>query len=43
PDIVGGLVMRVGGVVLDSSVRNRLAELRRQMASAPVDTAVNAA
>lgn len=42
PGIVGGLVLRVGGVVLDASVRERLAELRRTLANAPVDSAVGA-
>ncbi|MFN8110624.1 MAG: ATP synthase F1 subunit delta [Thermoleophilia bacterium] len=43
PGIVGGLVLRVGGVVLDASVRQRLAELHRQLADVPVDSAVSAA
>jgi ATP synthase F1 delta subunit len=34
PDVIGGLVIRVGNVVLDASVRNRLERLRRQVASA---------
>jgi ATP synthase F1 delta subunit len=34
PDLIGGLVIRVGNLVLDASVRNRLERLRRQVASA---------
>ena len=34
PDILGGLVVRVGNTVLDASVRNRLEQLRRQVARA---------
>jgi ATP synthase F1 delta subunit len=32
PDILGGIVVRVGNQVLDASVRNRLEQLRRQVA-----------
>ena len=32
PDLIGGLVIRVGNMVLDASVRNRLERLRRQVA-----------
>ena len=34
PDILGGLVLRVGNVVLDASIRNRLEQLRKQVARA---------
>jgi F-type H+-transporting ATPase subunit delta len=34
PDLIGGLVIRVGNLVMDASVRNRLERLRRQVASA---------
>jgi len=34
PDIIGGIVVRVGNSVLDASVRNRLDQLRRQVARA---------
>jgi ATP synthase F1 delta subunit len=34
PDIVGGIVLRVGNSVLDASIRNRLEKLRRQVAKA---------
>jgi F-type H+-transporting ATPase subunit delta len=34
PDILGGIVVRVGNSVLDASVRNRLESLRRQVARA---------
>jgi ATP synthase F1 delta subunit len=33
-DILGGLVLRVGNMVLDASLRNRLEKLRRNVASA---------
>jgi F-type H+-transporting ATPase subunit delta len=32
PDILGGIVLRVGNSVLDASVRNRLEQLRKQVA-----------
>jgi len=32
PDILGGIVVRVGNSVLDASVRNRLEKLRKQVA-----------
>jgi len=32
PDILGGLVLRVGNNVLDASIRNRLENLRKQVA-----------
>jgi ATP synthase F1 delta subunit len=34
PDILGGIVVRVGNSVLDASVRNRLQQLRKQVARA---------
>jgi ATP synthase F1 delta subunit len=34
PDILGGIVVRVGNAVLDASVRNRLEQLRKQVARA---------
>ena len=34
PDVLGGLVVRVGNMVLDASVRNRLERLRKQVARA---------
>ena len=34
PDILGGLVLRVGNFVLDASIRNRLEQLRKQVAQA---------
>jgi ATP synthase F1 delta subunit len=39
PDIVGGLVLRIGGVVVDGSLRHRLEELRQTLRAAPVDAA----
>jgi ATP synthase F1 delta subunit len=32
PDILGGIVLRVGNSVLDASIRHRLEQLRRQVA-----------
>ena len=32
PDILGGIVLRVGNQILDASIRNRLEHLRRQVA-----------
>ena len=34
PDILGGIVVQVGNSVLDASVRNRLQQLRKQVARA---------
>jgi F-type H+-transporting ATPase subunit delta len=34
PDVLGGLAMRVGNVVMDGTVRSRLDRLRRQVATA---------
>jgi ATP synthase F1 delta subunit len=34
PEIIGGLVLRVGNFVLDASIRNRLEQLRKQVAQA---------
>src|SRR3954447_5395718 len=34
PDVLGGMVVRVGNQVLDASVRNRLEQLRKQIAKA---------
>jgi ATP synthase F1 delta subunit len=33
PDIIGGLVLRVGNSILDASIRSRLEQLRKQVAS----------
>jgi F-type H+-transporting ATPase subunit delta len=32
PDIIGGIVVQVGNSILDASIRNRLEQLRRQVA-----------
>jgi F-type H+-transporting ATPase subunit delta len=32
PEIIGGVVLRVGNFVLDASIRNRLEQLRKQVA-----------
>lgn len=34
PEILGGIVMRVGNFVLDASIRNQLNQLRKQVAQA---------
>jgi ATP synthase F1 delta subunit len=34
PDVLGGLVIRVGNTIMDASVRRRLERLRRQVARA---------
>src|SRR3954447_590952 len=34
PDILGGIIVRVGNSVLDASIRNRLENLRKQVARA---------
>ena len=34
PDVLGGLIVRVGNLVLDASVRNRLERIRKQVAKA---------
>lgn len=34
PDILGGIMVRVGNTVLDGSIRNRLEQLRKQVARA---------
>jgi F-type H+-transporting ATPase subunit delta len=40
PDIVGGIMLLVGNVLVDGSVRYRLADLRRELTTAPVDAAL---
>ena len=34
PDILGGVVLRVGNSILDASIKNRLEQLRKQVAQA---------
>ena len=34
PDVLGGLVLRVGNMVLDASIRNRLEQLRKSVVKA---------
>jgi F-type H+-transporting ATPase subunit delta len=34
PDVLGGLIVRVGNMVLDASVRNRLEQIRKQVTKA---------
>ena len=38
PDILGGMVLRVGNSILDASIRNRLNQLRREVAKAAYTT-----
>jgi F-type H+-transporting ATPase subunit delta len=40
PDILGGMVLRVGNVVLDASIRNRLNQLRKEVAQARLPSSV---
>jgi len=42
PSIVGGLVLRTEGAVLDASIRERLAEMRRALTGAPVEVGADA-
>lgn len=42
PDIVGGLVLRTEGAVVDGSVRERLAGMRRSLTAAPAQSGVEA-
>lgn len=42
PEIVGGLVLRVGSSIVDGSVRHRIDELREALQKAPVDSATAA-
>jgi F-type H+-transporting ATPase subunit delta len=37
PDLVGGLVLQSGGVVVDASIRQRLDDLRRSLSAGSVD------
>jgi F-type H+-transporting ATPase subunit delta len=39
PDALGGIVLRVGNVILDASIRNRLNQLRKEVAQARVPSA----
>jgi F-type H+-transporting ATPase subunit delta len=34
PEILGGIVLRVGNMILDASIRHRLEQLRKQVAAA---------
>lgn len=43
PDVLGGIVLRVGNVVLDASVKNRLHQLRKQISKARLASPVNPA
>jgi F-type H+-transporting ATPase subunit delta len=36
PDLLGGIVLRVGNSILDASVRSRLNDLRKQVAQARI-------
>jgi ATP synthase F1 delta subunit len=37
PDIIGGLVLRVGDVIVDGSVQARIRQLRRRLATAEIE------
>jgi len=43
PDVLGGIVLRVGNVVLDASIRRRLNQLRKQISKARVAAPANPA
>jgi F-type H+-transporting ATPase subunit delta len=38
PDVLGGIVLRVGNVILDASIKNRLNKLSKQVAQARLTT-----
>ena len=40
PDILGGIVIRVGDFILDASISNRLSQLRKQIVQAPPSASV---
>ena len=40
PDILGGVVLRVGNTILDASIRTRLDQLRKQVAKAGLSSSV---
>ncbi len=40
PDMLGGIVLRVGNTILDASIRNRLDQLRKEVAKARPPSAV---
>ncbi|MSO44155.1 MAG: ATP synthase F1 subunit delta [Thermoleophilia bacterium] len=40
PSIIGGLMLRVGDVVVDASLRTRLSEMRRSLETAPIDFSI---
>jgi F-type H+-transporting ATPase subunit delta len=39
PDLLGGLVLRVGGIAIDGSLRTRIERLRRTLTEAPIEAA----
>ena len=43
PDVLGGIVLRVGNVVLDASIRSRLNKLRKQISKARLASPANPA
>lgn len=43
PDIIGGIVLRVGDFILDASIRNRLSQLRKQVGRARPASSVKGA
>jgi F0F1-type ATP synthase delta subunit len=40
PAVVGGMVLRVGNVVLDASIKNRLNQLRKQISKTGVGSSL---
>ena len=42
PDILGGIVLRVGNSILDASIRHRLEQLRREVAKAALKEEIHA-
>ncbi len=43
PDVLGGIVLRVGNVILDASIRNKLNQLRKEVAQARLPSSVKEA
>lgn len=43
PDVLGGIVLRVGNVILDASIRNKLNQLRKEVAQARLPSPVKEA
>ena len=41
PDVLGGIVLRVGNVILDASIRSRLEQVRKEVARAQLPSLAN--